>query len=114
MVAGLVPKHVDWAKIEADPSIMKQSLVDGYKAALKEYGEPRGALKAKLEEIETTKSEKPVEETPSGEEIVKGILDDERLSKMKVDDKGRVLGPEMSDAEVEAKMAEIMKITNAA
>lgn len=111
IVAGLVPKHVDWAKVEADPSIMKQSMVDGYKAALKEYGEPRGALKTKLEEFENNKPEKPVEEIPSDEEVIKGILDDERLSKMRTDDKGKVLGPEMSDSEVEQKMAEIMRRT---
>jgi len=110
MVGGLLSQSVEWEKIDKDPSTMKHHITEGYKRALTKYGEPRGALKAKLDAFETT-PEKSVDTAPSDEEYIKGILDDDKLGQMRTDADGKVLGPEMSDAEVEAKMVEIMRRT---
>jgi len=109
-IADMLPDLVDWNAIEEDPSAMKHEIVEGYKDALTQYGEPRGALKARISELETqsTDKEQPDHEVED-EEFVRGILDDERLSTFKKDDEGNVTEPEMSEAEFNDNFANVLK-----
>jgi hypothetical protein len=112
-IAKSVPDNVDWDAIEKDPSVMKQAIVEGYKATLTQYGEPRGALQAKLEALETKSGDEQDVESPlSDDEFVKGILENEDLGKMKTDDEGKVLGPVVSDDEFENQFADMLRRRN--
>lgn len=109
-LADMLPDLVAWDTIEADPATMRDEIVEGYKSALIEYGEPRGALKARIAELETKTSEESVTDpVKDDEEFVRGILDDERMSKFKTDDDGNVTEPEMSEAEFNDNFAQVLK-----
>ena len=108
-IAEMLPDLVDWNAIEENPSLMKQEIVEGYKEALTQYGEPRGALKARISELETKSTEPEHDAEAADEEFVRGILDNERLSKFKTDDDGNVTEPEMSEAEFNDNFAEVLK-----
>jgi hypothetical protein len=110
-IAGMIPDLVDWAAIEDDPSVMRHEIVEGYKRAIGEHGEPRGALKARIVELETKQSEQPEakEAAQSDDEFVEGLLSDERLGKYTVNDEGQPMEPEMSEAEFQANFAEVMR-----
>jgi hypothetical protein len=114
LIIEMIPKVVEWNAIEEDPSRMKSEMIDGYKRALVRYGEPRGALKAKLAALETNKSEDPETKVPSDEEFVQKILSNERLSKVRTNDEGKVLGPEMSEIEFEKDFADVLRAVNRA
>jgi len=109
-IAEILPDLVDWDAIEKEPGTMRDNIVEGYKLALVEYGEPRGALKARIHELETNKSEESVvDPAVSDEEFVKGILDDERMSKFKSDDDGNITEPEMSEDEFNDNFAQVLR-----
>jgi hypothetical protein len=112
-IADLLPDLVDWDAIEEDPGTMRDNIVEGYKQALVEYGEPRGALKARIKELEETESAEPERDfDKEDEEFVNKLLGDERLGKFKTDSDGNVTDPEMSEAEFNQHFADLMKRVN--
>lgn len=105
--------EVEWGTIEEDPSQMRAELQRSFKKVVEEYGEPRGALKAKLKEFETKQSEtEAVEKPPTPEEYVKGILSKE-WSAVEKDDDGNVKGAKLDDDEFARDIANVLRHTRA-
>lgn len=109
-IARLWNPETNWDAIEENPDVMRDELLGSLKRVVETYGEPRGALKAKISQFEQ-KSQQTTEVTPAidPEKELKGILDKE-WGKVKVSPEGKTLGAEHSDEEFAATLAKVMKM----
>jgi len=108
VISEMWTSRVDWDSIEDDSSELRPALVEGLKTTLEEYGPPRGELQHQLEEANTGSSGQT--QTQSNEEVVQGLLDRD-WSKVNVAEDGKVLGPEHSDTDFAAALAEQIRRT---
>lgn len=103
---------VNWDAIEENPDIMQAELARSLKDVLEAYGEPRGALKAKVQQFETQQSEKTTESAKpqvSSEEALKGILDRD-WGKVKTNQDGKAIGAEYSDDDFKNALARVIRM----
>jgi hypothetical protein len=109
-IAKLWNPATDWDAIEVNPDSMRQELLESLKTVVESYGEPRGALKAKVKQFEE-KTQQTQETTPvqSQEESLKGLLEKD-WGKVKTNADGKVLGPELSDEDFQATLAKVMRM----
>lgn len=112
VISRIWADEVDWDQVEAQPESLGEVLNTTLQASLDLFGSPRGSL-VSLDEYEVIDDEnyKPVDPGPTPEEELKSLVEQD-YGKIKLDDEGRPLGPEMSDAEFSAQMAKAMKAMN--
>lgn len=109
-IAKLWNPATDWDAIEENPDVMRDELLKSLKHVVETYGEPRGALKAKVKQFEEKTQqtpEKTVQLNP--EQELKGIFEKD-WGKVKTTQEGKFAGPELSDEEFSATMARIMRM----
>lgn len=110
-IAKLWNPATDWDTIEENPDAMQQELAKSLASVVETYGEPRGALKAKVKQYETQQTEKTAESAkgPSPEESLKGILEKD-WGKVKTNQEGKVIGAEHSDDDFRAALAKVIRM----
>jgi hypothetical protein len=64
VIGEMLTPRVDWDSVAKTPVDLPKHIASGLEKTLKDYGEPRGALTAKLAEIEDNKTETEPVETP--------------------------------------------------
>lgn len=109
-IAKLWNPATDWDAIEENPDVMRDELLKSLKHVVETYGEPRGALKAKVKQFEEKAQQAPEKvATVDPEQELKGILDKD-WGKTKTSQDGKYVGPELSDEDFSATMARVMRM----
>ena len=109
-IARLWTPATDWDAIEENPDDLRSHLLESLKSVVESYGEPRGALKAKISQFEQKAQQTP--ETPvrvDPQEELKGILEKD-WGAVKKNADGKVIGTEHSDEDFAATLAKVMKM----
>lgn len=113
MISKLWTPEVNWDSIEDNPDLLRDELLRSLKTVLEEYGEPRGALKQKVKDVET-KSQQAAEQAQKGpdpEQEVRALLEQD-WGAVKTNDEGKVVGAEKGDDEFSRALARVIRQTS--
>jgi hypothetical protein len=112
VISRIWDNAVDWDQVEENPEELGTILNLALQDTLNVFGEPRGGL-VSLEDYEVLDEGdiEYVDEGPTPQEELAALVGTD-YGKIKMDDAGKPLGPEVSDAEFAADMAKAMKVMN--
>lgn len=111
VIQEMLTPRVDWNKVAENPVDLPNILADGLKKTLEAYGEPRGALSAKLREFEENKTETGPVETP--EQIAKRLAETDwsEMTEVGQGESAKEV-PKHSDEDFTTALAQQMKLLN--
>lgn len=121
VIGEMLAPRVNWDAVAESPTELPKILADGLKETLEAYGQPRGALSAKLKELEETGDDTTTPKVETPEQIAKRLAETDWSETVETGrtrrdhvtgDEVKVTAPKQSDDDFAKALSDVIKLGN--